>query len=73
MRASEKGPTPRGAVRWGSHARLMGEFEEPSPVFGSKDFFWTGAIPRVVVCWRPSSRISPGPVPRIDKPWPRCW
>ena len=42
-----------------------------SPVFGSKDLIWTDALLRVVVCWRPSSRISPGPVPRIDKLWSR--
>ena len=42
-----------------------------SPVFGSKDLIWTDALSRVVVCWRPSSRISPGPVPRIDKLWSR--
>jgi hypothetical protein len=31
MRASEKGPTPRGCREVGGHARLIGEFEEPFP------------------------------------------
>jgi hypothetical protein len=46
-------------------------WKEPSPVFNGKDLVWTDAPPRVVVCWRPSSRISPGPVPRVDKLWSR--
>jgi hypothetical protein len=61
MRASEKGPTPRGAVRWGSHARLMGEFEEPSPVFGSKDFF---------LDWRHSARGRVLATFEPDQSWP---
>ena len=49
--------------------RVNAGWKELSPAFDSKDLVWTDALPRVVVCWRPSSRISPGPVPRIDKLW----
>jgi hypothetical protein len=44
-------------------------WKELSPLFDGKDWVWTNAPPRVVMCWRPSNR--PGPVPRVDKLWSR--
>ena len=67
-----KGDLPPGVPGGGGTMRAQwANWKKLSPVFSSKDLIWTDALPRVVVCWRPSSRISPGPVPRIDKLWSR--
>jgi hypothetical protein len=62
---------PRVPGGGGTMRAQWANWKKLSPVFGSKDLIWTDALSRVVVCWRPSSRISPGPVPRIDKLWSR--
>ena len=62
---------PRVPGGGGTMRAQWANWKKLSPVFGSKDLIWTDALSRVVVCWRPSSRISPGPVPRIDELWSR--
>ena len=57
---------PRVPWGGGTMRAQWANWKKLSPVFGSKDLIWTDALSRVVVCWRPSSRISPGPVPRIE-------
>jgi hypothetical protein len=54
---------PPGVPGGGGTMRTQwANWKKLSPVFGSKDLIWTDALSCVVVCWRPSSRISPGPL-----------
>ena len=74
VRAGRKSDLPPGVPGGGGTMRAQwANWKKLSPMFGSEDLIWTDALSRVVVCWRPSSRIGPGPVPRIDKLWSRCY